>query len=514
MKVTSVLLDATGIQQYVFGSNDLKGNLGASYMVENIFEDILENSLDKLQIKNVGMNEWCKNPQSINIGKPEIEMEIGYIGGGNALLLFKERSKAIAFTRAWTKQLLIASPGLRTSVAIKDDFETDNYQNEIKLLHKKLKENKFTFQPQVILPRHGITAECSHTGFSAEQIYTEDDKHVPISSVAASKRVVKDKANEKLKEIFKDIVGDKYKFPERIDDLGQHRDKSNYISIVHIDGNRIGERFTDCKNLIESRKLSHSIKNATVSAMGELLENIISKYEEYKENLKLENNNLPIRPIIFGGDDVTFVADGRMGVYFAEIFINEFIKQKVSDGKPLSACAGIAITKSKYPFYRGYELAEQLCSEAKKKARKQEEEGSSWLDFHIAQGGFSGTIQEIRKKNYTISEGNLCLRPYRICGNRDDYRNLDNFIKGMNILKEWPKTKQIELREILAQGEIASKQFIQEMKFRGKELPDIKEKPTFKEDGWSDGETPYFDMIELIKFYPHFLHFLLDEAKT
>ncbi|MCX9076187.1 MAG: hypothetical protein OIN88_16315 [Candidatus Methanoperedens sp.] len=484
MKVTSVLLDATGIQQYVFGSNDLKENLGASYLVENIFEGILKSSLDKLQIKNVGMDEWYK--------------------------IFKERSRAIAFMREWTKQLLIASPGLRTSVAIKDDFERDNYQNEIKLLHKKLKENKFMFQPQVILPRHGITAECSHTGFSAEQIYTEDNKHIPISSVAASKRIVKDKANEKLKEKFKDVIGDKYRFPELLDDLGQRKDESNYISVIHIDGNRIGERFNDCKNLIESRNLSHCVKNATESAMRELLKNITDKYEKYKENLNLEKNNLPIRPIIFGGDDVTFVADGRLGVYFTEIFIKKFIKQKVSDGKPLSACAGIAITKSKYPFYRGYELAEQLCREAKKKAG--EEKGSSWLDFHIAQEGFSGTIQEIREKNYTVSEGNLCLRPYRVAGDKDNYRSLNSCIDGMKALKKtWPKSKLMELREMLTLGEISSKQFIQEMKFRGLELPDIKERSYFKDDVWSGRETPYFDMIELAKFYPDFL---LDEAKT
>ncbi len=504
MKVTSVLLDATGIQQYVFGSNDLKENLGASYLVENIFEDVLLNSLNKLQIKNVGMSEWCKNPHITNIIRPEIEMEIGYIGGGNALLLFKERNRAVAFIKDWTKQLLIESPGLRTSIAI-EEFETDKFSDRIKNLHKKLNENKFIFQPQVILPRHGITAECSHTGFSAEKIVLEDDRLVPIASIAESKRIVKDQANKKLKEKFQNIMGNKYEFPELLDDLGQHKDKSNYISIVHIDGNGIGARFKDCKSLIESRKLSQSVKNATESAMAELLKNITTNYERYKKDFNLKNNILSIRPIIFGGDDVTFVTDGRLGVYFAELFINFFIKQPVSDNTPLSACAGVAITKSKYPFYRGYELAEQLCREAKKKAREKEE-GSSWLDFHIAQGGLSGTIQEIREKNYAVSEGNLCLRPYRIAGDKDDYRSLNSCIDGMKALKKtWPKSKLIELREMLTLGETASKQFIQEMKFRGLELPDIKERSYFKDNVWSGRETPYFDMIELARFYPDFL---------
>nr|WP_269849654.1 hypothetical protein [Methanosarcina horonobensis] len=38
----------------------------------------------------------------------------------------------------------------------------------------------------------------------------------------------------------------------------------------------------------------------------------------------------------------------------------------------LSSCAGVAITKTKYPFYRGYELAEDLCKNAKKRIQKEE----------------------------------------------------------------------------------------------------------------------------------------------
>ena len=78
----------------------------------------------------------------------------------------------------------------------------------------------------------------------------------------------------------------------------------------------------------------------------------------------------PIRPIIMGGDDITFVSPGKLGIYFAEIFMKEFSEKEVSDGEKLSSCAGVAITKTKYPFYRGYQLAEGLCSNAKKMARK------------------------------------------------------------------------------------------------------------------------------------------------
>jgi hypothetical protein len=148
MPLTAVLLDATGIQQYVFGSPQLKENIGASFLVENIYEGILRKTLEKLQFKNVNLDEWREHTNSVNILKPEIEMEIGYIGGGNGLLFFKEDSKAKSFVREWTKQLLIESPGLRTAVAI-NEFEINDFSNGLKKLFRTLKINKFQLQPKM-----------------------------------------------------------------------------------------------------------------------------------------------------------------------------------------------------------------------------------------------------------------------------------------------------------------------------------------------------------------------------
>jgi len=503
MTETAVLLDATGIQPYIFGSTQLKENIGASYLVGNIYEDILRDSLEEIQFRNVDLNEWKNNPE-INSDR---EFFIGYKGGGNALLFFKDPNKAKSFVKTWTKRLLIDSPGLKTAVAV-TNFELNDFSNNLKKLFKKLKENKFRFQPQIILPSHGITAECNRTGLSAEVLRKHDDKLIPVSSVVASKTDVIKKANDKLRTEFQDILNNKYQFPEKIDELGQQKGENNFISIVHIDGNGIGDRFRACKTLKEIRELSIEVESATKKSMDKMLAVIIDNYAKFQDDFNLKESFLPVRPIIFGGDDVTFITDGRLGVYFAKIFIEEFIKYDAGDGK-LSACAGIAITKSKYPFYRGYELAEQLCREAKKKA-KEEDNKSSWLDFHIASGGFSGTITEIRKKNYTVPEGNLCLRPYRVAGIKKNYRDLEECINGINHLNKWPRSKLMELREILTEGQTSSEQFIKEIEFRGLKLPDVKENSKFKNSGWSDKTTPYFDMIDLKDFYSDFE---IDEVK-
>ena len=164
-----------------------------------------------------------------------------------------------------------------------------------------------------------------------------------------------------------------------------------------------------------------------------------------------EKNNkiiLPIRSIIMGGDDITFVCDGRMGIHFAKIFIGNFEKQKDNNGNNLNltSCAGIAITKTKFPFYRGYELAEQLCDNAKKVRTKKEDSGS-WLDFQIEFGGFSGTLEEIRDSNFRAPQGNLIYRPYKI-GDTGEY-GFDTFLSNAKKLlnkngeTNFPKNKML-----------------------------------------------------------------------
>lgn len=550
--IYAVLLEVASIQRYVFGSNKLKENYGASYLVENVFEDNLKAAWQRVGLDPKyfeSWTDWTKNEDAtdgfadeIRILDSGVEAEVGYIGGGNALLFLNDQEKAKNLAKEWSKELLINTPGLNPNIAICaiDDGclnDKDKFPDIITKIFKKLTENKLKYQPQTTLPRHGITAECNRTGLSAECF--DADKKVYISSVANAKLKAAREANRKLLEDFREILKNHidqiiwenedspedsdealqyHIFPDEFEELGQFEDDS-HISIVHIDGNSIGSRFQECETLPDSRRLSKSVKNATKKSMGELLKTIIEKIDDsrFNEYFIYKSRILPIRPIIIGGDDVTFVCPGKLGIYFAKIFMESLARKEVSDNKKLSSCAGVAITKTKYPFYRGYKLAEKLCENAKKESRK--EENSSWLDFHLAYGGFSGTLEEIRDKNYMGAAGRLCLRPYRVIegdSKKIDCRDLSECINGIKHLKgmngdhesedKWPNSKLKELREVLTIGASSAEIFIKEMEFRDKTLPGIMENPQCNKTGWMPADespvTPYFDMLELMEIYP------------
>jgi hypothetical protein len=527
-KFFAVLTEVVSIQKYVFGSNKLKENLGASWLIQQIYKDPLREAVKKVlpSINGYDFDAWWKSPDVIQMNNGA-DFEIGYIGGGNALLFFKEEEKtegekAKEFIKEWTKSLLVQSPGVVTAVAC-DEFDlNNNFPDEISKIFKGLHQNKYSQIPQTIIPRHGITAECSHSGYSMDiwndKAPTKEDKDY-VSSVAYAKINSSNEATKKLEDGLKDVLNDKYCFTDELDNLGQQTGES-HIAVVHIDGNGMGKRFQEANSLPNLRNLSFSVKSITDNSFEKLIKHIVdnfpkiqealgytdkSKWPKKKDSTGNDKDVLPIRPIIIGGDDIAFVSEGRLGIYFAKLFLEFFETEgeKVSDKKGLSACAGIAITKTKYPFYRGYQLSEELCSNAKQ-IRKGKKDNGSWLDFHVAYGGFSGTLEEIRKNHHKAPMGELCFRPYKIKDNGE--RGFELLVQNTKALikkDNFPKNKLKELRQVLTLGQESIDIFRNHIKARGLKLPEIKGK-NYHKLIYENGETPYFDMIEFIEYYPSF----------
>ena len=118
---------------------------------------------------------------------------------------------------------------------------------------------------------------------------------------------------------------------------------------------------------------------------------------------------LPLRPIVLGGDDLTVIIRGDLAVDFTKTYLAEFEKQTknllgdLNDGNGLTACAGIAFVKSSFPYYYGYQLAEELCEEAKKDSKSfRNEKVRSCLMFHKVQDSFVESYDDITTRELTV----------------------------------------------------------------------------------------------------------------
>ena len=203
------------------------------------------------------------------------------------------------------------------------------------------------------------------------------------------------------------------------------------------------------------------------------------------------------------------MCDGRVGLHLASFYLQEFSKGTIrfcGEDKPVDACAGIVIVRTKFPFFRAYSFAEELCGMAKAHRRDEGRSEGSWLDFQIIQEGASKPISTLRLDQYISLYGqNLHQRPYQV---PDDWNNCVEILYQFK--SKWPRSRAKGLLQALAQGPGATELFVLGAKWRKKDLPYVEGMKgmdvSAKTMGWTGGKgvnrsTPYFDPLEMMDYY-------------
>ena len=548
MEFLGILFDTRSIQRYIFSGNRLKTNIGASCLVDRVFDDVLVKALqDVYGTGEVDAATW-REVEAPDWEAQETACRIGFFGGGKALVLVKrsgdeenDQAQARAVVTQFTKALLTKAPGLRTGAAIgrlrlaadgtmaRDGNEDD--ADDYAVLVRMLKEQQNTIAPVVTLPYTGLTLCCPENDGTAAAWDAEDQRfyswEVEMKLRADRRRLgqtalAEDELLEKLRSVLPEeeretfLAG--YAFPQEFEKLGQ-RETENDIAIVHIDGNNMGRQFQDCKTLTEYKNLSLRVRQTTITAFAALTKELVQKRETGRDSyLDTCHQNedgdslLPIRPIVLGGDDMTFVCAAKIALRSADTIMQHM----KADG--INTCAGIAILKTAYPFFRGYQMAEQLCGAAKKKMRNLPagDPRACWLDFAILHGEQAPTLEELRAQEYGTTMGpdyRLHFGPYCVDATEDDPHALANLFRGIEEMRtSLPTNKAKELRSVLAHGRHAQTQFHAQLAYlevrRGRthapaRLPQL---PAWKADAASfwdeEHRTPYVDAIELMDDVP------------
>ncbi|MEQ9621818.1 Cas10/Cmr2 second palm domain-containing protein [Coleofasciculus chthonoplastes] len=537
-KFTVTVLNTTGIQPYIFGSNRLRENIGASYLVSQATDSWAREALEKLK-NQIKQEVYAFNPEKNQPdAKPHIEddelaAELIYAGGGNTVLLFSDKQYALQFTQILSKRILEEAPGINL-VAVHKEFDWDNqslYEVVQDLMRNDLDTKKQSRIPSAPLLGLGVTATCRSTQLVAVGMSEkfEDDEPYLISREIQKKLDAVRLANRKLRERLINTSSEIYEFPLRTDYMGRSAGDSSYVAVIHADGNGMGKRFQKFGNnkcnrdyIIAMRQLSHSVNQAGITALKNVVDILVKSIEidkdrkrKVKEQFEIKDNYLPFRPLVYGGDDVTFVCDGRLGLELATLYLKELEKQPIADGKPIKACAGICVVKTHYPFARAYQLSEELCCQAKcfvkEERKKSVKEDFSALDWHLAASGLIGSISEIRQREYQVQAGSLAMRPISLKKERDsDWRTWKGFtkvVKHFNEDDDWKgrRNKVIALREVLRQGIDATQKFLKNYQIKDEQLPLFPEfsgqSTDLAKKGWLNGICGYFDAIEAMDFY-------------
>lgn len=408
MKKLLLIMEVSQKQAYIFKNKELKKNIDASYTIDEItssgyFEKYFLEYYNK-------------------------EKNLVYSGGGHTILVFDndveendntgKENQAVRFAKKLSKQIFCDYDGLEVFIKIMDYNENDDPSKNIQNLMKKLEEKK------------AIRRASFRQGTFGMEVLQE-------------KKDAKTRREEKMEG--EEITP--YKLVTQLEKLGGNKDDNNFIAVVHIDGNLMGKKVQKNDEVIdgilklqgnkltsgekldiyraEKQKFSKDIDDLFQDAYNDM-QNVVKKQiengnlkdlslEETKENGE-KQINFPIRRIIRAGDDICFVSEGRIGIECAVEYMKALWKR--SEGEN-SACAGVAIVHQSYPFYKAYEIAESLCSSAKKYNASLDKEGCAnacAIDWHIEYGEMYGGLDEIRK-HYVDADGKSILaRPYFVCG--------------------------------------------------------------------------------------------------
>lgn len=558
------IIEATGIQPYISGSNRLQENIGAS---EQVYRATtlwawwaLEKSMDGTgQKHNVEEPESFKwDLRNVTNGKTMPQAEVVYAGGGKTLIIFRDGIDAAKkFTTCLTSRVLREAPGLTLAAAHKSFSWENDGQNFKKLnddLIQELEQHKQSMQPSMPLLGLGVTAVCQSTGLPAMMMRTDqgtiklpfENREIPlqvpgetepprlVSREIAYKLGFRDLAQERLRHLFGEKVKERnFDFPSDMDKLGREMGEESYVAVIHADGNRMGRHFRDYIGeeeaypacAIKMRAFSNKIRDASQLALKSIIDKLadrgITKWVSEKRGYFIadkiplsDNRYLPFRPLVFGGDDVTFVCNARLGLWLAATYLKVFEKETMDQELPsMHACAGIAMVKMHYPFARAYALSNVLCKSAKKYIRREfKNEDHSALDWHFAISGLGGSLSQIRQREYEVDtglkeRGKLYLRPVRLFAKTVDTSGrywqggIEAVIRKFQEGKDWieRKNKVVRLREVLRQGEEAVKNYRTD--FRLPLLPEfVSEDDPSRETGWGE-RCMYFDALEMLDHY-------------
>ncbi len=424
-----VLIETSGNQEYIFATNKLSENVGASELITQVGTDYVWEA-----VRNVG-GKQPHDPHDpttypvLGNGNP---VEVITATSGKALLLANDAEIARTIVWSVTRKALNKAPGLQVFgvVSRSFDFYREPLHGLMGEVYRSYEQKRSSLAgPSTRFLKLPIIADCASSGLPASYVagqgpFSLKDQGKCFSAESFAKRSAGRDWERRIAVVLNQhgIHKDVPDTTTELEDL-----ECDWFAIVHADGNGLGHvflsfdkqaRVTDNRDYITKlRSFSLAIDQCAKAAFCEAL-----------NTLRPKNNRLPVVPLVLGGDDLTMICDGRQALRFTKEFVDGFenksaqhpaIQLIASLNNGITCSAGVAIIKPHFPFFAGYQLASELISEAKKLAKKDPNQFVSAIDFHVLYNASVTDLKRIRRE-LTVDNGKTFLfgRPYVVTDNQ------------------------------------------------------------------------------------------------
>jgi hypothetical protein len=321
-----VLIETSGNQNYIFSTNKLKENIGASELTYRAGTQWVLEAVEKASNSNKGLSLFKSGKQlrdnllddnklnpPIDINNA-VEVEVIVATSGKSLLLTKKEEIAKKIIQYVTLKALKEAPGLDICGVI---HKFDWHQEDLGKINRKIHQKFATVRSKkpandLRFLRLPMIDECSTSGLPASRI--DKSEEIPVSIVSCSKRDVSEKGLERIRELLKKEKPD-INFPGTIRELIEYLDQEEkWLSVIHADGNGLGEIFLTFEEHIKNTD-EHKNKNC-----AETNRNYVDKLRQFSIQLDIctekafhsaihafgsANQKLvTVIPLVLGGDDL------------------------------------------------------------------------------------------------------------------------------------------------------------------------------------------------------------------
>ena len=407
-----VLISTAGNQAYVFASNRLREAVGASYLLQ--------------ELTTTQVEEVCGGLGAAVLQK----------SSGSTLVRVPDVATARVVIEKVTTAALRRAPGLQVLGVYVDLAAEEPSAAEVRTAFRAWHRHAgATAGASVRFQRLPAVASCrstdlpaqawhSDTGPRRDGSYPSGEEPQPLSAEAIAKRAARPAATARFARLLTaDEIGDDLGLIA-IDELFERVDS---VAVIHADANRLGRIFENAGDVLP--RLPESIGERTTGALSRQVQQVATESFQWATQQLAEqvgaSKDLPVVPLVIGGDDLTVLIDGRFALAFSREYLRAFgeyaaaqplltaVVDAVTGERSVTACAGVAVVKPHFPFSAAYGLADELCRNAKVLAAAHP--GTHGLDMHVLLDSTLTDLAAIRAGYLVEHEGQhveLTARPY------------------------------------------------------------------------------------------------------
>ena len=412
------MYDVRGKQEYIYRSKKIREIVGASCIIRDVFSDYLYPAACEIRnrMKDLGEREAIylydkKTAEKFSAEAFEQRMaegdyigEVVYDGGGNFLILYRDKETCIQVNRLFTKNLMKYTYTLKVLCTILDNPDFRQYQKDNQRLYEQHRKNEMT--ESVIYPVNSLPVvqvdPLTSKPLSVRRTVPEEREGMKMSLEQAAKN---DKYREEARKQG-DTIGEKI-----LDRIVTQKGEESLLAVIYIDGNNMGakvqaclkgkESYEDC--VTELRRFSGEIQKNYVEDRINAINAMLD--DKYKDNSCKKR-----RTIVAAGDEMTIICNARDAMDVVKAYFKDFPGE-------CSSCVGIAVFHSHAPYADAYRLAVECCESGKTRMKEKGLCHASLLDFHYCQGGMGISLERIREEELQEED---CSRPWIMLSHSKD----------------------------------------------------------------------------------------------